>query len=60
MTFSLFVLGAAVPDSARIANLAALAVFTSVIAHGLTDTPGAEWIARRAEARERARAVVAT
>jgi sodium/hydrogen antiporter len=48
MTFSLFVLGAAVPDSARIANLAALAVFTSVIAHGLTDTPGANWLARRA------------
>jgi NhaP-type Na+/H+ or K+/H+ antiporter len=47
MTFSLFVLGAAVPDSARIANLAALAVFTSVIAHGLTDTPGANWLARR-------------
>jgi NhaP-type Na+/H+ or K+/H+ antiporter len=48
MTFSLFVLGAAVPDSARIANLAALAVFTSVIAHGLTDTPGSNWLARRA------------
>jgi hypothetical protein len=24
-------------------------VCTSVIAHGLTDTPGAEWIARRTE-----------
>jgi hypothetical protein len=34
-------------------------VMCSVVAHGLTDTPGAEWIARRAEARERARAAVA-
>jgi hypothetical protein len=27
-------------------------VFTSIIAHGLTDHPGAEWLARRAERRE--------
>jgi NhaP-type Na+/H+ or K+/H+ antiporter len=47
MTFSLFVLGSAAPGSVRIANLAALAVFASVIAHGLTDTPGANWLARR-------------
>jgi NhaP-type Na+/H+ or K+/H+ antiporter len=47
MTFSLFVLGSAVPEAERIANLAALAVFTSVIAHGLTDTAGANWLARR-------------
>ena len=32
----------------RITNLAALAVFTSILAHGLTDKPGADWIARRA------------
>ncbi len=49
MTFALFVLGAAVPDAQRIAGIAALAVFISIIAHGLTDHPGAEWIARRAE-----------
>jgi NhaP-type Na+/H+ or K+/H+ antiporter len=49
MTFSLFVLSSAVPDAERIANLAALAVFTSIIAHGLTDTPGAEWLGRRYE-----------
>jgi hypothetical protein len=24
-------------------------VFCSVIAHGLTDTPGAEWLGRRSE-----------
>lgn len=47
MTFSLFVLSSAVPEAERIANLAAVAVFTSIIAHGLTDTPGAEWLGRR-------------
>jgi len=29
--------------------LAGLAVFTSIIAHGLTDTPGSNWMARHAE-----------
>jgi sodium/hydrogen antiporter len=51
MTFSLLVLGEAIPDAARIFNLAALTVMCSVIAHGLTDTPGADWIGRRAERR---------
>ena len=27
----------------------ALVVFASAIVHGLTDTPGSEWMARRAE-----------
>ena len=54
MAFSLLVLGQAVPGADRIFNLAALAVFTSIIAHGLTDTPGANWIARVSE-RRRAR-----
>jgi NhaP-type Na+/H+ or K+/H+ antiporter len=54
MTFALFVLGSAVPEAERIANVAALVVFVSIIAHGLTDHPGAEWMARRAE-RERER-----
>jgi sodium/hydrogen antiporter len=54
MTFALFVLGSAVPEAERIANIAALVVFVSIIAHGLTDHPGAEWMARRAE-RERER-----
>ena len=31
----------------RIFNIAALAVFASIILHGPSDTPGAEWIARR-------------
>ena len=54
MTFSLFVLGQALPGGEEIFNVAALAVFVSIIAHGLTDTPGAEWIARVTE-RRRAR-----
>jgi sodium/hydrogen antiporter len=49
MTFALFVLGSDVAEGERIANLAALVVFVSIIAHGLTDHPGAELMARRAE-----------
>jgi NhaP-type Na+/H+ or K+/H+ antiporter len=49
MTFALFVLGSAAPAAERIAGIAALVVFVSVIAHGLTDHPGAEWMARQAE-----------
>jgi sodium/hydrogen antiporter len=48
MTFSLLVLAAPVEAGSRIFNIAALVVFCSIIAHGLTDTGGAEWIARRA------------
>jgi sodium/hydrogen antiporter len=47
MTFSLLILGRDVHAGARIFNIAALAVFTSIIAHGLTDTAGIRWIARR-------------
>ena len=35
---------AACPGAERIFNLAALCVFASVLAHGLTDTPGSEWL----------------
>jgi NhaP-type Na+/H+ or K+/H+ antiporter len=48
MTFSLFVLGEGIPEGERIFNLAALAVFCSIIAHGVTDTPGVRWLERRA------------
>ena len=48
MTFSLLVLGAGVPGGERIFNLAALVVLCSIVLHGLSDTPGSEWIARRA------------
>ena len=61
MTFALFVLGSTVPGGERIAVIAALTVFLSIIAHGLTDQPGAEWIARRDEgAREPATAGAAS
>jgi sodium/hydrogen antiporter len=51
MTFSLFVLGQAIEDGERIFNLAALTVFCSILAHGLTDTRGAEWLATRRDER---------
>lgn len=51
MTFALFVLGSAVPEGERIASIAAVTVFVSIIAHGLTDHPGSEWMARRGEGR---------
>jgi NhaP-type Na+/H+ or K+/H+ antiporter len=51
MTFSLLVLGAGFAGAERIFDLAALCVFASILAHGLSDTPGAEWIARRAPRR---------
>jgi sodium/hydrogen antiporter len=47
MAFALFVLGSAVPEGERIANIAALAVLVSIAAHGLTDHAGVQWIARR-------------
>jgi NhaP-type Na+/H+ or K+/H+ antiporter len=53
MTFSLIVLGETIPAGSRIFNLVALVVLCSVVAHGVTDTPGVEWIAKRAERRER-------
>ena len=40
MTFSLLVLAEGFPGDERIFNLAALCVFASILAHGLTDTPG--------------------
>jgi NhaP-type Na+/H+ or K+/H+ antiporter len=51
MAFALFVLGEGIPAGERIFDLAALAVFASILLHGLTDTPGTEWLARRTEAR---------
>jgi NhaP-type Na+/H+ or K+/H+ antiporter len=49
MTFALLVLASPVAESSRIFNLAALAVVISIVAHGVTDHAGAEWMARRAE-----------
>jgi NhaP-type Na+/H+ or K+/H+ antiporter len=48
MTFSILVLSEGISGGSTIFNLAALTVFVSIIVHGVTDTAGAEWIARRA------------
>ncbi len=50
MTFSLLVLDQGIASGQRIFDLTALVVFSSIIVHGATDTPGANWIARHAEA----------
>jgi NhaP-type Na+/H+ or K+/H+ antiporter len=47
MTFSLLILSRNIDAAQEIFNLAALAVFASILLHGLTDTPGIAWIARR-------------
>lgn len=46
MTFSLLILGRDVQSGQRIFNIAALAVFASILLHGITDSPGTNWIAR--------------
>ena len=48
MTFALLVLAEGFGASERLFNLAAIVVFVSTIAHGLTDEPGVRWIDRRA------------
>jgi NhaP-type Na+/H+ or K+/H+ antiporter len=47
MAFSLLVLAEGFPAAERIFNLAALCVFVSILAHGLSDTPGSNWVASR-------------
>jgi sodium/hydrogen antiporter len=49
MTFALLVLDRNIQSGERIFDLTALVVFCSIIVHGLSDTPGANWIARHAE-----------
>jgi NhaP-type Na+/H+ or K+/H+ antiporter len=49
MTFALIVLDRNIAGGPRIFDLTALVVFCSILVHGVTDTPGANWIARRAE-----------
>ena len=51
MTFSVLVLSQGISAGSTIFNLAALTVFCSIIAHGVTDTGGAEWLARHEEAK---------
>jgi NhaP-type Na+/H+ and K+/H+ antiporter len=47
IAFSVLILSREVEEGPRIFNVAALAVFASILLHGLTDTPGTRWIARR-------------
>lgn len=47
MLFALFVLKSDVPSNDLIFDTAAIAIIASIIAHGLTDTIGAQWLARR-------------
>jgi len=49
VTFSLLVLDQHISHGQQIFDLTALVVFCSIILHGLTDTPGANWITRHAE-----------
>jgi NhaP-type Na+/H+ or K+/H+ antiporter len=49
MTFALLVLAEGPPAAKEVASIAALAVLASIFAHGLTDYPGAEWMARHAQ-----------
>ena len=56
MTFALLVLDQNIASGERIFDLVALVVFCSIIVHGLSDTPGANWIAGHAARVERERA----
>jgi NhaP-type Na+/H+ and K+/H+ antiporter len=49
MTFALLVLASPIEHGSRIFNLAAVAVVVSILAHGVTDTAGSEWMGRRAD-----------
>jgi NhaP-type Na+/H+ or K+/H+ antiporter len=49
MTFALIVLDENIATGPRIFDLTALVVFCSIVLHGITDTPGANWIARHGE-----------
>jgi NhaP-type Na+/H+ or K+/H+ antiporter len=48
MTFSLLILSEPILRNQEIFDICALVVFCSILAHGLTDQPGSEWIIRRA------------
>ncbi len=47
MLFALFVLKSQVEDAGLIFDVAAIAIIASIVSHGLTDTVGARWMARR-------------
>ena len=47
MLFALFVLKSQVDDSGLVFDVASIVIIASIVAHGLTDTVGASWMARR-------------
>jgi NhaP-type Na+/H+ or K+/H+ antiporter len=47
MLFALFVLKSDVGERGLIFDVASIAIICSIVAHGLTDTVGAKWMARR-------------
>jgi sodium/hydrogen antiporter len=47
MLFALFVLKSSVSEGELIFDIAAITIICSIAAHGLTDTVGARWLARR-------------
>lgn len=47
MLFALFVLDSSVPSRSFLFSVAAFAVITSIVVHGLTDTVGTRWLERR-------------
>jgi NhaP-type Na+/H+ or K+/H+ antiporter len=47
MLFALFVLKSSVGDGELVFDIAAIVIISSIVAHGLTDTVGARWLARR-------------
>ena len=56
MLFALFVFKSRVDDGALIFDVAAIVILCSIVAHGLTDTVGAKWVARRTGLAARSRA----
>jgi NhaP-type Na+/H+ or K+/H+ antiporter len=52
MLFALFVLKSQVGEGELIFDIAAIAIIASIAAHGLTDTIGAQWMARRVGLRD--------
>src|SRR5262249_25995282 len=47
MLFALFVLKSQVAEAELVFDVAAVAIIASIVCHGLTDTVGARWMARR-------------
>ncbi len=50
MLFALLVLDSDVANGSLVFDVASFVILASILAHGLTDTVGARWIARRMEA----------